>query len=1484
MLEPNCYIYGVQLFKNKNSVAYVGPGRIFLNPNTSQFTIGIPNKAPFGSGVSLGMRKVQCYVQNCLDYKTIPYLNSEVMDNSVNWESLELAYVETVNFAKMNEKKSENIEKYLNGDYSFSNNMSINNANNSNSGTGMNLGSNHGINIGNNLNNNHNNNHNNNQNNNHNNNHSSNPFNPNLSTTNTTTSNTIAAANSLSTNINNTVINNRFTSNNTANNVVTTKKGGMLLEIDMSTSNPTGSNTNITNNSNHNIPNAGNISNSPNPSINTINKLNTSAISASSTVKRNNLFFNPAFNRSNTGNKNSMMNPIPEENSFLNCDSVSNYNSLSKIHSNLNNISSAMNAPSAFNNNFNNMLDSQLKSNLGNKLQQAEMMRSNNRSINNMNNNSINTPLNAPMNSSMNPSMNKGFLTSNNISNNNTLSNGSNIPASKSTFPGNNNSFMVPNVTTNNLPSIMSNNNSTSLFNNPSNNLSNLPSNNIPLNKYMSNSNNIPLSTSNNIPLSNSNNIPLSNSNNIPLSNSNNIPLSTSNNMSSSLFNVPPRNSYPSTSTAINNNIPNLLPNTPRNTLSNLPSASHNVQNIPLNTNFKSLLSLKSGLNNTFNNNFNNNNFLSNNTHALIIKDPSMNINLTRNSDSIGSNMQQTTIIPQTRMQFVEIINNMGEKLKNIKNIKNNKNVLNNINNINPPPQTTSKNHLLKSSIKFAEEPRKKDTNIYNIDYYIFKEALNQQSDKPLLPYIQIEEEKKHVNEKILETLSRRYLSENELKGNSLSNPVFEELYLSMSCHDIIITIKNEDILAHKVVLISQSQVFKEMIQKNEKNEKNQNFQNLQNLQNFSNEIIKIILPETYKPSAFREVLKWIYCGKISENLEINFLREMLIISDNLKIFPLQRILIVKFIIPNMTKEFSIKFLKDAYKKSTTSETAEVWTLLANFSLNCIAKNSSILIKNNRNEFLGMEMDLLFKVVERSVFYLVEDIHLSNLIKIIIDRGFATDVFDLLIKLGKEYNNARSCNIQNVNLENMLRNIDSSMPGEFPLINEDVISNNLSNNHVGSKTNKNQEIKSNTISKNLNKFADNENREIKDNSSNINNQQLNNIELAKDKVDIIDLKKLTSSSPATNYVKGIELRKNKSPSLSFSFTINYDNLSSCTILSESFNTNSRSWNLKIDLTTSGDVSFYLVERGSPVHLNNNILSSYFYQDKFSLKFNSVLFEFEIRDISFEKSSVIFFSFVSDHNQVVGYENFFNVKQLGKKENFIFNIWIKEFPLHSACLQYITDNFQQLAEGKKKIEAGGSANNTNTTVKSFYDLPPPEISYILSSDNLRVENENIVLTTVYRYTINKPSTDIDCIMSSIRYKFVDLKILCTTARDHEAIKNSNSFKKNFQNEISRRIFFEKGGVSGVSKGKGKEKRNNFFSEIRNECEVVDECEEENYRYLSEMVGNRQNKERKYYCSKEEKGKVFNITSELASFFLDKDHHSGYVKEIERVRNF
>ena len=764
---------------------------------------------------------------------------------------------------------------------------------------------------------------------------------------------------------------------------------------------------------------------------------------------------------------------------------------------------------------------------------------------------------------------------------------------------------------------------------------------------------------------------------------------------------------------------------------------------------------------------------------------------------------------------------------------------------------------LTNSTIKFLKANNHNPDNFqkHNIDKYIFNDYYKESKDIDKADYEKekVENEKKKINEKILDFLSSKYLRKEETESYNTS---YEELYFNKSCYDVSLCIESVEIQAHKVILITKSSYFKELINNHELQNKGFSYCNYTSGQTG---ITKIVLNDKINPTVLELIIQYLYLNEISVNLikqnqsiyrktvfnkeklgidnivginELKVFREMLLLADFFMISSLQKILIVKYIIPNITKEIAIKFLKDGYNRQTTPETSDVWGLLVNFSLNCVAKNSNILIKNNRNELLGMNTDLLFKVVEQSAFYLIEENHLSSLIKLIIDVGYATDIFDLLIKLSKNCLNARNFDSQDIDLRHIRRMIDPTEPMELVLLDES---------------------KTNYIKK----------KEEKDKL---------NPEISKDKVEVI---KQITNSPSSNHTS-IDIIKGKDPSFSFAFSIDYEKTAPCSIFSQCFNTNSRSWFLKIDIRQDGSVSLYLVEKGDVLVIDKKLEFNNAYHDKYSIQYTSTLFDFEVKDVSFSKNGVIFYSFANDQNIPIGYENFFNLKQLGNKESCLINIWIKEFPLHSACLQHISDNFSGLSLYDKKIN--GNNDNIKINNKCIYDILPSDLAYIISSDHMNVHSEDELFSFLYKYCSIKLSSDIDVIINNLRFKYISFSLLCSAARDHVVIKQSEAFKKHFSDAIEKRL-------------------NNFYND--NHLDINDESKNNITGHFAmaqsnQYINQSSNLSNISLCSRTDKPRLkysndinktissLSISSELVNFFLNNEHHGSFKSEISRLQ--
>ena len=802
----------------------------------------------------------------------------------------------------------------------------------------------------------------------------------------------------------------------------------------------------------------------------------------------------------------------------------------------------------------------------------------------------------------------------------------------------------------------------------------------------------------------------------------------------------------------------------------------------------------------------------------------------------------------------------------------------------------------------------------------------------------------KSMNEKLFTKLTKQYLNEEEQKERYKYNPSFEHLYFSHDFSDVIIKLNYNSIYAHKVVLASSSKIFMELIKSAEeefKNNRNNNYNN-----NGTN-IIEILLPENFDFKIFNEIIKWIYCGKINENLSLETLRVMLIMSEKLKIISLVKILIIKYIIPQLNKENAISFCIEAYSRGgSNKETLLCWDVLLNYSLNYIGKNSVSLIKTNPEKLLIMDVSLLIKCVNICMDNIVDLEQLSSLLQILIQKGIANNIFELLYKEVEKVKMCRCYDIQNINIDLLLNYFEpKNQPYSFPLINEETVTNNIiivnkddininnlnknnsnkispfylydtdkndinmndknisiynnSKEHsiLSSSINSKKNIFLNTTNTNFT-FGRNEDSTLNNSNTNCSsfNDINNNINIYENEEEknFKEIYNYLSPNTNTNFHDNIINDKYHV----FDFIFQFPNNSKfsdiklsggVSVFSEKFEYREHLWSIKIDINNKGDFSFFLIDRGP----SNN-----FDKNNSLLKYASILFEFIIRDNDFEKSNQIFFSFVKDQHQIIGHKNFININQLTNKNKFHFILYIKRFPLHSGILQYLNDNFNYIFLNKQnsidknknlylmpkeyfrmyKDNKNRENNNPNICQKNnnnnFMDLIISEnnnylrkseikdikfeylninqfdLVNLLYCDYLPVESENNVIGAIYFYCMKKEPKDIDNIMKGIRYEFVNFRILCTLARDHDIIKNSPTFRKEFKIELNKRI------------KKMNENNNSFQGNNINRINLRKNIKRKNYNLSNSEDGL----------------SGMNISDEIITFFLEKKNHDEYKDKI------
>ena len=1081
------------------------------------------------------------------------------------------------------------------------------------------------------------------------------------------------------------------------------------------------------------------------------------------------------------------------------------------------------------------------------------------------------------------------------ISNNNNNFNSSNI---------NNFSFLNTNENTNNNIYNNNNNNSNN-FNNNINNKNNgfFNSNNIldSLNQIQNTNNNINnnISQPNNNPINIMNNSignPFNNSNNIQ---NNNI-FQTNNNSNNTQFNQINSNnmSNQNMNNYINNNANNFMnnnyninKNSFNNSFQRFLNSDKNVtgyQIISNNIKFKSLIDIQ----NIGNQNLN----IFPKLH--LSNNPEICINL-YNINSQGIQSCQTTAKP--KQDLIKYINIIKRKYSITKNDQTNF-VNNNLQIIiedfygKKIPLTYEKLINLELS-EFSELP---ENNIFvessnnklinqgkylNIEfpYFNYKQENDSKDDKDnsleskdnnLLNNSDLES--KPIKEKFINKLYNQYLTEEEQKDKYKYNPSFDHLYYSHDFSDVIIKLNNNSIFAHKVVLASASKIFMELIKSAEEEFKKSNSYTGTN-------IIEILLPDNFDFKIFNEIIKWIYCGQINENLSIETIRIMLFMSEKLKIISLTKILIIKYIIPQLNIDNAISLCIDAYTRGgSNKDTSACWDILLNYSLSFISKNSVSLIKTNVERLLIMDNDLLIKCIKVCMDNIVDLEQLSSLLQILIQKGIANNIFELLYKEAEKVKMCRCYDSQNIKIDLLLNYFnDKNQPFSFPLITEETILNNIiivNNDNI--KINNRNKNSINSISLfisydtdkngmninlgNISKDQSFQSTSINSKKNILFNNTLSNLTFGRNDDNPLNTSNTNSNisdvansnnfymnenneeekyyndiyqylSPNTNTNFQENLIDDKYHVFDFIFQFPNDLKFSevklnggVSIFSEKFEYREHLWSIKIDINNKGDFSFFIIERGN----SNN-----FDKNNSLLKYCSILFEFIIRDKNFEKSNQIFFSFVKNQHQIIGHKNFININQLSNKNRFHFILYIKRFPLHSGILQYINDNFNYIFLHKQSIfdknknlflmskenfniykddlkidnlisKKYNNSNNNNND--NFMDLIITENNYynkrneindikfeylninqfdlanLLYSDYLPVETENNLIGAIYFYCMKKNPKDIDNIMKGIRYEFVNFRILCTLARDHDVIKNSPTFRREFKIEFKKRI--------------------------------------------------------------------------------------------------
>lgn len=232
------------------------------------------------------------------------------------------------------------------------------------------------------------------------------------------------------------------------------------------------------------------------------------------------------------------------------------------------------------------------------------------------------------------------------------------------------------------------------------------------------------------------------------------------------------------------------------------------------------------------------------------------------------------------------------------------------------------------------------------------------------------------------------------------------------------------------------------------------------------------------------------------------------------------------------------------------------------------------------------------------------------------------------------------------------------------------------------------------------------------------------------------------------------------------------------ILSKAFNSDRRSWHIKVDICAkTKNISVFVVERGEALPDEEQTLNL---QKSIPLAFSSVKCQFEIVDPAFSgRKSTFFFSFAHDQNQVIGHKDMANLDQLSDSSKIKIKVSIEEYVFHSALIHHLANNFQRLFReevAKEEALKVCSPLSVSNALMGLFHLSDQSLYWLLSSDIVKVEDEHHILSFVFQHTQLKllrrglPAAiqTANLIARCIRYNLLDIYNIMSALRKNEAL--------------------------------------------------------------------------------------------------------------------
>ena len=279
-----------------------------------------------------------------------------------------------------------------------------------------------------------------------------------------------------------------------------------------------------------------------------------------------------------------------------------------------------------------------------------------------------------------------------------------------------------------------------------------------------------------------------------------------------------------------------------------------------------------------------------------------------------------------------------------------------------------------------------------------------------------------------LQSLKLNEIEKLFLSPQKAAFPSFQEFYKGSKHTDVILKIKTlEEFRLHKMVLITASRYFNEILENHT-----------------SNEIIRITLPDFVMKKPLEFMIKFMYFGAFSQedlkDIEAFLARDLFILAGFFKIHLLMEFIGLRVLIPQMNIEICLDILRESNKLLKTLVSKEkILMILYRFSLNYLANNMKNFLRKEelrqKLENSGFERDLYIKIASLALEKAQDFDSIEKILAFIAKRGdLGSNIIEIFRNIVKNFpENIRKHQIQAIS-KRFLEEIQGLNPKETFLL------------------------------------------------------------------------------------------------------------------------------------------------------------------------------------------------------------------------------------------------------------------------------------------------------------------------------------------------------------------------------------------------------------------------------------------------------------------